>query len=616
MREAISSSAPAMQTDKSSMTVLGVILARAGSKGLPDKCVRPLLGRRVIEYTFDHVESSRLLTASVFTTDSVPAANLARNRGIEVIERPTELAIDTATVDAAARHAVDTWESQNGRCVDFVVLLYGNIPVRAEGLIDRALAHLQETGADSVRSVVPVTKQHPDWVHRLDGDRMTQFRSNSIYRRQDLEPLYYHDGAVAAVTRKALFDALDTPTDFQSFLGKDRRAIVCGPEDAVDIDGPVDLALAEAILKHRMAAASTGTADHTMPQSRKTLLIGNRAIGSSESVFVIAEAGVNHNGALETALQMVDAAARAGADAVKFQVFRARELTSCHAATVTYQKQATRHSTQQAMLKELELSEEQLSSIKSRCDERNIIFLGTPFGTGDVDQLVRLGVPAIKIASSDVNNNPLLETAAATSLPLIVSTGAATADELRECVRFLDRCGAASRLVLLHCVSSYPAPIDSINLRAIAALCETFETVVGFSDHTVSLQTGGLATMAGACVVEKHFTLDQTMTGPDHAMSLSPDELAEYIDSVRQAECARGSGTLGYCPREQEVRDAARRSIVSDQPIALGTRITRAMLALKRPGTGIPPGELDRLIGRTASQNIPSDTLLSWDMVR
>jgi N-acylneuraminate cytidylyltransferase len=245
------------------MDVLGVILARAGSKGMPNKCVRNLLGRPVIAYTFDHVAASRRLTDAVLTTDSEPAKALARAAGVTVIDRPAELATDTATVDAAARHAVEAWERD--RCTtglrpvsedpaaEVIVLLYANVPVRAAGLIDRAIEHLRRTGAHSVRTVTPVSKQHPDWIHRLDGDRMRQFRSNSIYRRQDLEPLYYHDGALAVVTRAALFGALNTPHDHQAFLGADRRALVQRAEDAVDIDEPIDLYLAEAILRRRSA---------------------------------------------------------------------------------------------------------------------------------------------------------------------------------------------------------------------------------------------------------------------------------------------------------------------------------------------------------------------------
>ena len=233
------------------MNVLGIILARAGSKGLPDKCVRTLLGKPMIEYTFDHAAASRRLTDAVLTTDSEPAKALARRAGITVVDRPAELATDTAAVDAAARHAVTVWERRRDAATDVIVLLYANIPVRADDLIDRAVEQLIRTGADSVRSVAPVSKQHPDWLHRLEGDRMSQYRPNSIYRRQDLDRLYYHDGAVAAVTRSALFGALETPDDHQAFLGTDRRGLLQRVEDAVDIDEPADLYVAEALLRAR-----------------------------------------------------------------------------------------------------------------------------------------------------------------------------------------------------------------------------------------------------------------------------------------------------------------------------------------------------------------------------
>lgn len=239
-------------------TVLGIILARAGSKGLPDKCRRPLLGRPVIGYTFEHVRQSRLIDSVVLTTDSDALKVLALEAGIEVIDRPPALATDSATVDDAARHAVDCWEERHSQVVDAVVLLYGNIPIRASDLLDRAIGQLFDTGADSVRSVAPVGKYHPDWLHRLDGDRMIQFRTNSIYRRQDLEPLYYHDGAAAVVTRPALFNALKTPEDHQAFWGSDRRSLVQDPKDSVDIDEPFDFYVAEALLR-----AKDETADAT-----------------------------------------------------------------------------------------------------------------------------------------------------------------------------------------------------------------------------------------------------------------------------------------------------------------------------------------------------------------
>ncbi len=641
------------------MRVLGVILARAGSKGLPGKCMREVLGRAVIAYTFEHARASKLLTDVVFSTDSDAAKAIAREAGIEVIDRPAELASDTATVDAAARHAVEEWERRHAndnpltlpspprgereilrcaqddsRCtqddnvrtrVDAVVLLYGNIPVRADGLIDRAIEHLVRTGADSVRSVAPVSKQHPDWVHRLEGDRMVQFRANSIYRRQDLEPLYYHDGAIAVVTRAALFGALETPDDHQSFLGRDRRAIVCKAEDSVDIDEAIDLYLAEAVLRSR-TNCRLSIVDCRMR-------IAGREVGVGKSVFVIAEAGVNHDGSVETALCMVDAAAEAGADAIKFQMFRATELTTAEAAMADYQRQRCGEESQRAMLSKLELTLDDFRRIRRRCEERSILFLATPFSEGDLQCLMELGaecesagsrglrpaargVAAIKIASTDLTNGPLLDAAVATGLPLIVSTGAATAEEMGASVGRLVRGGASQRLILLHCVSCYPTPMEAINLRAIAALRREFGVPVGLSDHTTSVETGGWAVAAGACVLEKHFTLDRAAAGPDHAMSLTPEQLAGYVRKVREVEAALGDGTVGITEIEEDVRAAARKSVVSAVAIRRGTRLARSMLTLKRPGTGIPPNDLATLLGREAATDIPSDTLLSWDMVR
>lgn len=596
------------------MTVLGVILARAGSKGLPGKCMRDLLGRPVIQYTIDHAADSRLLTSVLLSTDSEPAKELARKVGIEVVDRPPSLATDTATVDAAARHAVECWEAQHDKHVDVVVLLYGNIPVRAEGLIDRAIVHLGKTNADSVRSVAPVTKHHPDWLHRLDGDRMSQFRPNSIYRRQDLDPLYYHDGAVAAVTRKALFQALETPDDHQAFLGTDRRALVQRGDEAVDVDEPADLFVAEAVLRARQIDGMSPAGGEC--NNAKPVAIGRHLIGPGLPTFIIAEAGVNHDGSTETALRLVDVAAEAGVDAVKFQMFRAKDLAAQSATTARYQQDGGGGASQRAMLSLLELPEAAFFRIKEHCRERSMTFLATPFGMLEVDLLVKLGAPAVKIASTDLTNTHLLQRAATTELPIILSTGASTAGEVNTAVEYLRRAGAGERLVLLHCVSCYPTPLDAINLRAIQTLGSAYGVPSGLSDHTTSTKVGAWAVAAGACLLEKHFTLDRTASGPDHAMSLSPAELAEYVAAARETEKALGSGDLGLGDQEREVRAVAGKSVVAAKNIPAGTRITPDMLALKRPGTGISPGDFDRLVNRTAIADITSDTLLSWDMVR
>ena len=254
------------------MTTLAVILARAGSKSLPDKCVLPLCGRPVISYTIEHARQSRRVDDIVVSTDSPRVRAIARKHGVLVIDRPAALADDTATVDAAGRHAVQEYERPDGRRapVEVVVLLYGNVPVRASGIIDRVVEHLVRSGADSVRTVAPVGRHHPDWMHRLDGDRLSPYRRNSIYRRQDLEPLYYHDAAVAAVMRASLF-SVRAMSDPQGFWGSDCRAVVQDPLDTVDVDGLADFYFAEAILRQRSESVFEALAPRVITsESRST----------------------------------------------------------------------------------------------------------------------------------------------------------------------------------------------------------------------------------------------------------------------------------------------------------------------------------------------------------
>ncbi len=348
--------------------------------------------------------------------------------------------------------------------------------------------------------------------------------------------------------------------------------------------------------------------------SGPSVLIGSRRVASDAPVLVIAEAGVNHNGRPDEAVRLVDAAADAGADAVKLQVFRAAELTTCDAPLATYQRESGQTG-QRALLERLELSDATLRKVVERCRERHIAFLGTPFAVADVDRLVALGAPAIKIASTDLSNVPLLEAAARTELPLIVSTGASTAYEIVTAVQRITGWGASGRLILLHCVSCYPTPLGAANLRAIHALEKSFGVPCGFSDHTQSTAIGGWAVAAGACVLEKHFTLDRSAPGPDHGWSLAPQELRAYIAHAREAEAARGSGHLGMTAIEQDVRRVARRSVVAARGIPAGVELTRDMLALKRPAGGIEPGDLERLIGRRTRVALVADQALGWEQL-
>ena len=344
--------------------------------------------------------------------------------------------------------------------------------------------------------------------------------------------------------------------------------------------------------------------------------IGDVLAGPGQRVYVIAEAGVNHNGDVDTAKRMVDVARQAGADAVKFQAFRAERLVTRSAAMADYQKRdAPGTSNQYEMLRELELWPDAFAEIRAHCRECGIAFLATPFAPEDVAMLTALEPVAIKIASSDLTNTPLLEAAAETHLPLIVSTGAAKGDEIDAGIAWLRQRDAADRLILLHCVSSYPTDPCDANLRRIAVLADRFGVPTGFSDHTTGIETGALAVAAGAVMIEKHFTLNRSQAGPDHSFSLEPDELAAYIRNIRLAEQMLGSGGLDCADCENDVRRLSRASVVAAVDIAAGQVLRPHMLVVKRPAGGIEPAHLHELIGLTTAQDIPADTPLTWEMV-
>ena len=581
------------------MKTVAVILARAGSKGLRDKCVLPLLGRPVISYTIEHAQRCPAIQEIILTTDSEAAASIGRATGVCIVQRPAELATDTARVDASVRHAVETYEKQNGP-VDAVVILYGNVPIRADGVIAKCVELLERSGGSSVRTVAPVTKQHPDWIHRLNGDRMEQFRPNSIHRRQELEPLYYHDGAVIAVTRQSLFSSAALGDDPHAFFGPDRRAVVQQPEDAVDIDTAIDLALAEAVLKHRINV------------DNRNLQIGQTVVGAGEPVYVVAEIGVNHDGQLSIAKELIHAAVDAKADAVKFQVFSPDRLVRSNAPMAAYQQRTVQADSQYEMLSRLALLYDDFVELAAYAKQYNIEFLATPFSVVDLQFLASLNVSAIKLSSTDIVNGPLLDAAAATGLPVIFSRGAAEFDEIAASIGRL-RQGGCKSLALLHCVSSYPTLEHEANLAVIATLADAFDCVTGFSDHTESITIGGYAAAAGARIIEKHLTLDRSRPGPDHAFSLEPKQMAEYIRHIRQTEILLGHGRVTVSPSEQEVRTVSRTSIVAAKNIRAGDILTAEMLTVKRPGGGISPMSFKQLIGRKARTAIAVDTPITWE---
>lgn len=339
------------------------------------------------------------------------------------------------------------------------------------------------------------------------------------------------------------------------------------------------------------------------------VIVGGRRVGDGEPCFVIAEAGVNHNGDLELAHRLVDAAADAGADAVKFQAFRADDVAAESAPAAEYQRRTAGAESQRELLRGLELDAAAFAELKDHAEERGLVFLATPFDAWSVELLDRLGVAAYKIASPDVVNTLLLQDVGRRARPVILSTGTAVLEEVETAVRTLGESGA-SDIVVLHCVSAYPAPADEANLRAMETMRGALDVPVGFSDHTQGDEVALAAVALGASALEKHFTLDRSLPGPDHSSSLEPDELAAFVARVRRVESALGDGVKAPTPAERENADAIRRSLAAVEDLPGGTVLTEAMLTALRPGTGIPVARISDVLGRRLRRSLARHELL------
>jgi sialic acid synthase SpsE len=342
------------------------------------------------------------------------------------------------------------------------------------------------------------------------------------------------------------------------------------------------------------------------------LRIDGRLIGRGQRTMVIAEIGVNHDGSLERAIELTQHASAAGADAVKLQLFRATSLMHPSSSFAQYQQKSVRESNPAAMLKRYELSRGQLVQVIEAIRELRMTPLATPFSPDDVDVIRELDLPAIKIASPDLVNQLLLARAAGTARPMIVSTGAATTDEVAQCVAWLNQWHTP--FALMHCVSSYPTPAYQAHLCWIDELAR-FEAPVGYSDHTTELLAGAMAVASGACIVEKHLTYDRTAKGPDHSSSADPVEFAEYVRLIRSAEALRGSGGKHVLPIERDVRTVSRQSLVLSRDVEVGEVIRMNDLTVQRPGTGIAPAEVSAAAGRAARFALRKGTMLQWDML-
>jgi N-acetylneuraminate synthase/N,N'-diacetyllegionaminate synthase len=560
-----------------------LIPARGGSTGLRDKNLRTVGGLTLVARAVLAARELRRLAglrdlAIVVDTDSEAIAEEGRRWGAEVpFLRPAELAGDHVPTAVNTLAALERLKG-GGRAVEDVILLQPTSPLRAGADVLACWREYDRSAAPSVISLVDETHS-PDLALRLEAGGTVHWRSGAEppKRRQDTAAAYRPSGAVYVISHE--------------LLRRERRFIVPGltrgvilpASRAVDVDTADDLAEAEA----RLAAAPT-----------RSFALGGRTIGEGYSCFVVAEAGVNHNGDVEQAHRLVDVAAEAAADAVKFQTFDPERLVSPQAGKAAYQTANTGSAgSQLEMLRGLALPREALAPLAAHAQERGLLFLSTPFDEESADLLDRLGMPAFKVPSGELTNHPFVAHVASRGKPVLMSTGMSTLAEVAAAVQVVRENGDPP-LALLHCVTSYPAAPADCNLRAMASMRAAFGVPVGWSDHTEGIEVSVAAVAAGAAVLEKHFTLDRTLPGPDHRASLEPGELSAMVRTIREIEAAMGDGVKRPAAAELANTAAARRSLHVSRALPQGHVLDQNDLIALRPGTGLSPALRDRLVGR------------------
>lgn len=562
--------------------VLFLVSARGGSLRVPRKNLRLVGGIPLVGWA---ARTGRLAAAAlpdgphrvVCSTDDREIAAAAAAWGAEVLERPAALASAAAASVDVALHSLAAAEAA-GRPPATLVLLQPTSPLTDPLDVVAAIERHRGAGGAGVTSVVA---GHPAaWHHAASA-------------LGALEPLAA-PGAADLLLAGAFWvvDAARLRETGQLVEPGLTLGHVVAPERAVDIDEEHDLVVAEALLAGRPV---------------RPVPLGERRLGAGPP-FVIAEAGVNHNGDVELARRLVDAAAGAGADAVKFQTFDPAALAAGGAPTAEYQRRAGVAATdQREMLERLALPVTAWAELRARAIERGLVFLSTPFDDGSADLLDRLGVPAFKVGSGELTNTPFLGRLARRGRPLLLSTGMADMVEVAAAVDAV-RGNGDPPLALLHCVSSYPAaPVDA-NLRAIETMRRAFGVPVGWSDHTPGIELGLAAAALGAALVEKHLTLDRSLPGPDHAASLEPAAFRALADGVRDVAAALGTGTKAPVAAERDVARVARRSLHWRRGLAAGAVVEAADLVALRPATGLAPGRLEDLVGRRTARAVAAGT--------
>jgi N,N'-diacetyllegionaminate synthase len=563
--------------------ILFLIPARGGSQRVPGKNLRLVGGIPLVGWAARiGLAAARALADGphrvVCSTDDAEIAAAARAWGAEVVDRPAPLATaDAASIDVAL-HALEAVRASSPFVT--LVLLQPTSPLTDPADVVAAVGRHRTSGG---RSVVSVSASHPGaWHLPIDAEGTVGTTSPGATEDAQLTGAFY----------------VASPDDLRRshrFVEPGRTLVQAVPaERSVDVDTAADLVVAEALLAARPI---------------REVPLGDHRIGHG-SVLVIAEAGVNHDGDVDVAHRLLDAAADAGADVVKFQTFDPEALAAAGAPKAAYQEAAGESATdQREMLRRLTLPTEAWAALQVHARDRRIGFLSTPFDDGSADLLDGLDVPAFKIGSGELTNLPFIARLARRGRPLLLSTGMASMTEVAAAV---DTVAAAGNppLALFHCVSSYPASPSDANLRAIETMRRAFGVPVGWSDHTLGDETALAAVAMGASMIEKHLTLGRGRSGPDHGASLEPAGFAEMVDRIRSVEAALGTGMKAPTAAEADVAAVARRSLHWNRSLDAGTVIGEDDLAALRPGSGLSPARWSDLVGRRTAERVRDGELV------
>lgn len=580
------------------MPVVVVVPARGGSKGIPGKNLRPAGG---LTLTARAVLAGRafLLAAGlrdgrvVVDTDSEAIADEGRRFGAWVpFLRPAALAADDTPTTTSVLHCIDRLNDA-GFAADAIVLLQPTSPLRHA---DDITACWRAYDAARVPQVVAVTAlEHPiELAVRMDAGGVLSWAGSpgvESARRQEFSPAFRISGAVYVSSVAAL---RSTGTFLTAGVA---RGVAMPAERSIDVDTAADLIAADAIARQ--------------PAPTPSLTIGNKKLGGGAPCFVIAEAGVNHNGDPELAHRLIDVAANAGADAVKFQTFDPDLLAAPDAGQAAYQSTNTGViEPQLEMLRRLVLPTEVYEALKQHAEARGMEFLSTAFDEGSADFLHTLGMVAFKIPSGDITNLPLIAHVARKGKPMLISSGMASMAEVAEAVMTV-RASGSPPLALFHCITNYPAAPEQCNLASMASMRAAFGVPVGWSDHTEGRDISVAAAALGAELIEKHFTLDRTLPGPDQKASLEPDELTALIRAVRDVDKARGTGEKAPVAVEHDFAALVRKSLRARRPLHAGHVLAAEDVIALRPGDGLPPSALPALIGRALRGDVAAGARLS-----